>query len=341
MKEVLREDFMTVPARIVNMNRLGHALNVLADPPVMGLYVYHSNPAAIAPDQNAVLQGLAREDLFTVVHERFLTDTARYADVVLPATSSLEQSDLYRSYGTYCIQRAAAAIPPVGESRSNWEVFAQLAVAIGFTEPFFQQSADDLIDHLLAIPAPLREGTDPARLASGMAVELTSPPAPDSRFKTPLGRIELFNPRELEPLPSFLPTYGDRDGYPFRLMTAPSMFALNASFYELAELREKQGGMLLRMNRADAAGKRLTDGERVVAWNDLGEAVFILQVTDKVPAGVAVAEGVWWLEFAPGARTVNVLTSQRLTDQGGGSTFYDNCIDVRRECVPEKKTCQA
>lgn len=332
MKEVLREDFMAAPTRIVNMNRLGHALNELAGPPVMGLYVYHSNPAAIAPDQNAVLKGLARDDLFTVVHERFLTDTARYADIVLPATSSLEHSDLYRAYGTYCIQRAAAAIPPVGDSRSNWEVFALLARAMGFSEPFFRQSADDLIDQLLAIPAPLREGTDPARLAAGKAVDLTYRPDPDCRFTTPSGRIEILNQREQEPLPRFLPSHADRDaGYPFRLMTAPTMFALNASFYELAELREKQGGMLLLMNRADVAVKELTDGERVVAWNDLGEAVFILGVTEKVPTGVAVAEGVWWLEFAPGARSVNVLTSQRLTDQGGGSTFYDNRIDVRRE----------
>jgi anaerobic selenocysteine-containing dehydrogenase len=331
MKEVLREDFMATPARIVNMNRLGHALNELDAPRVMGLYVYHSNPAAVTPDQNAVLKGLARDDLFTVVHERFLTDTARFADIVLPATSSLEHSDLYRAYGTYCIQRAAAAIPAIGESRSNWEVFALLARAMGFPEQFFRQSADDLIDQLLAIAAPLREGTDPARLATGKAVELTLPTNSVRQFKTPSGRIEVLNPREPEPLPRWLPSYGDRDGYPFRLMTAPSMFSLNASFYELSELREKQEGMLLLMNRLDAAVKGLTDGERVVAWNDLGEAVFILRVTDKVPAGVTVAEGVWWLEFAPGARSVNVLTSQRLTDQGGGSTFYDNGIDVRKE----------
>ena len=203
MHEILREDFMARPTRIVNMNRLGHALNDLADPPVMGLYVYHSNPAAITPDQNAVLTGLARDDLFTVVHERFMTDTARFADIVLPATSSLEQSDLYRAYGTYCIQRAAAVIPPVGESRSNWEVFSLLARAMGFTEPFFRQSADDLIDHLLAIPAPLREGTDPARLAAGKAVELTPRPDPGRRFQTPSGRIEIFNPREQEPLPRY------------------------------------------------------------------------------------------------------------------------------------------
>ncbi len=332
MKEVVREDFMEKPARIVNMNRLGHALNELSDPRVMGLYVYHSNPAAITPDQNAVLRGLARDDLFTVVHERFMTDTARFADIVLPATSSLEQSDLYRAYGTYCIQRARAAIPPIGDSRSNWEVFALLARAMGFTEPFFRQSADDLIDHLLSIPTPLREGADPARLAAGKATELTPPSDAGLRFNTPSGKIEILNPREQEPLPRYRPPHADRDEtYPFRLMTAPTMFALNASFYEQEELRSRQQGMLLMMNPGDAARKGVADGERVVAWNDLGEAVFILRITEKVPPGVVVAEGVWWLEFAPGARSVNVLTSQRLTDQGGGSTFYDNRADVRKE----------
>ena len=122
------------------MNRLGWALNELNDPPVQSLYVYHSNPAAVTPDQNQVLKGLEREDLFTIVHERFMTDTARYADIVLPSTSSLEHSDLYRSYGTYCIQRAKPAIPPVGESKSNWEVFCLLAQGMGFDEPFFRSN---------------------------------------------------------------------------------------------------------------------------------------------------------------------------------------------------------
>lgn len=331
IREVLREDFMARPTRIVNMNRLGHALLELDGPPVMGLYVYHSNPAAVTPDQNAVLAGLARDDLFTVVHERFMTDTARFADIVLPATSSLEQSDLYRAYGTYCIQRAKAAIPPVGESKPNWEVFSLLARAMGFDEPFFRQGADDLIDRLLSLPAPLREGADLSPFSEGKAAELPLPPEACRQFRTPSGRIEILNPREKEPLPRWLPTHGEGDPYPFRLMTAPTLFALNASFYEQDELRERQRGMLLLMNPADAGERGIGDGERVVAWNDLGEAVFFARVTPMVPAGVVVAEGVWWLEFAPGSRSVNALTSQRLTDQGGGSTFYDNRVDVRKE----------
>jgi anaerobic selenocysteine-containing dehydrogenase len=126
---------------------------------------------------------------FTVVHERFQTDTTRYADVVLPATSSLEHSDIYRSYGSYFIQRAAAVIPPVGESRANWDVFAALAAKLGFEEPFFRQSADELIDLLLAEPAPLRDGIDTAGLAAGKGVELRTPNWPPERFVTRSGRL--------------------------------------------------------------------------------------------------------------------------------------------------------
>lgn len=329
MSEVTREDFMTTPARIINMNRLGEALNKVDNPPVKSLYVYHSNPAAVTPDQNSVISGLMRDDLFTVVHERFMTDTARYADILLPATSSLEHADIYRSYGTYLIQRAGRVIPPVGESRSNREVFALLAKAMGFEEEFFSQDTDLFIDHLLALQSPLREGIDCERLEEGRAVRLNVATG-QSRFFTPSGKIEIFNPAEKEPLPRYLPTHEEAGEFPLRLMTAPSLHSLNASFYERDDLRKKQGSMFLMINPADAKARNLSDGERVTAWNNLGEVAFLLKVSAAVQAGVAVAEGVWWLEFAPGRSSVNALVSQRLTDQGGGSTFYDNGIDVRK-----------
>jgi anaerobic selenocysteine-containing dehydrogenase len=329
MAAVTREDFMTAPTRVVNMNRLGEALTELADPPVMSLYVYHSNPAAVAPDQNAVIRGLLRDDLFTVVHERFMTDTARYADIVLPATSSLEQSDLYRAYGTYFLQRAAPVIPAVGESMANWDLFAHLAAAMGFDDPFFRQTADDLIDHLLSQPSPLREGIDLQRLAEGKAVRLTVR-TDQATFLTSTGKIELFNPAEPEPYPRYLPTHEERGEFPLRLMTAPNLHGLNASFNERDDLRELQGGMKLKMNGDDAVARDLKDGERVIARNGLGEVAFLLEVSPAVPAGVVVAEGVWWCEFAPGDRTVNALVSQRLTDRGNGSTFYDNRVEVTR-----------
>jgi anaerobic selenocysteine-containing dehydrogenase len=329
LHEVTREDFMAAPTRVINMNRLGEALTTLDGPPVRSLYVYHSNPAAVTPDQNAVLRGLCRDDLFTVVHERFMTDTARHADIVLPATSSLEQSDIYRSYGTYLIQRARAVIPPEGESLSNWDTFRRLAAAMGFDEPFFRQSADELIDHLLSQPSPLRDGIDRERLAAGKAVRLTVA-TDQSRFITPSGKIELFNPALAEPYPRYLPTHEEEGSYPLRLMTSPTLHGLNASFGERDDLREKQEKMKLLMHAADAAERGLQEGELVIAGNDLGEVVFHLEISPGVPQGVVVAEGVWWMEFAPGGRTVNALVSQRLTDQGGGSTFYDNRVEVRR-----------
>ncbi len=329
MDEVLRSDFLARPTRIVNMNRLGWALSDLDAPPVRSLYVYHSNPAVVAPDQNAVLGGLARDDLFTVVHERFLTDTARYADIVLPATSSLEHSDIYRAYGSYCVQRAGAVISPVGESKANWEVFGLLAEAMGFVDPFFRQTADQLIDRLLASSQRLWNGVaiDAEALAAGRGVEVRLPAAARTAFRTPSGKIEILNPREPRPLPDFFPPYGGDE--PFRLMTAPANYGLNSSFRERDDLRQKDDHPLLQINPADAERKGLRDGHPVVAFNQLGEVGFTLQITPAVPQGVVVAEGVWWLDQAAGPRTVNALTSQRLTDQGGGSTFYDNTVDVR------------
>jgi anaerobic selenocysteine-containing dehydrogenase len=347
---VTREDLQTRPARLVNMNRLGHALTELDEPPVMSLYVYNSNPAAVAPDQNAVLSGLAREDLFTVVHERFPTDTVRFADVVLPATTSLEHVDLYRSYGQYAIQRARAAIPPVGEAKANWDVFRLLASAMGFEDPHFRLSADDLVDRLLGSPAPLREGLDRAALEEERAVMLQLPRDAKERFRTPSGKIEILNPRLAHPLPRVLPTHVElasrdarpsgtgalpteasrRGPSPLRLMTAPSLYGLNSSFLqEREDLRKKAGAMALRMSPADATARALRHGDLVEAWNDRGEVVFTLEVTESVPEGVVVAPGVRRLEEARGARTVNALTSQRLTDEGAGSTFYDNAVDVR------------
>ena len=329
MSEITREDFMAGEPRVVNMNQLGHALNSLGNPPIQSLYVYHSNPASITPDQNQVLKGLAREDLFTVVHERFMTDTARYADIVLPSTSSLEHSDIYRAYGNYCVQQVKPAIPPVGESKSNWEVFSLLAQAMGFPEPFFRQSADDLIRHVLSIPAPLRKGIDEKAFAAGKAVEIPLPEGYKTQYKTPSGKLEILNPKEARPLPCHLPPHGGKE--PYRLMTAPSLYALNSSFREREDLRRQDKAMFLQMNPGDAREKGLKDGERVVAFNDLGEVSFILQLTPRVPPRVAVAAGVWWLEHCPGRRSVNALTSQRLTDMGRGSTLYDNTVDVRKE----------
>jgi anaerobic selenocysteine-containing dehydrogenase len=328
LSPLLREDLQPRPTRSVNMNELGRVLAELRDPPIRAMYVWCSNPAAVAPDQNAVLRGLSREDLFLVVHERFMTDTARHADVVLPATTSLEHADLYRSYGHYALQRARPVIPPLSEARPNWEVFRALAAAMGFDEPIFRMTADEAIDLVVAhLRAPWLRGVDPAALAAGRAVELVPPPGP--RWATPSGKIELLNPREPEPLPRVVAAHSEGDPLPLRLVTAPALHTLNSTFQERPELRERAGGMVLQLGPEEAAARGLSDGQRVVAANHQGEADFVLRVREGVPPGVAVAEGVFWLAHTPGARNVNALTSQRLTDRAGGSTFYDNRVEVR------------
>jgi len=329
MAKLLREDFQPGPTRLVNMNRLGEALDPAMDPPVKALYVYHSNPAAVAPDQGAVRVGLLREDLFTVVHERFLTDTARYADLVLPATSSLEHPDLYRAYGHYGVQKVAAALPPQGEARSNWRTFQALAGRMGFEEPFFRQSEDDLIEALLADPSPWLADTERTALTEGRPARL-SPPALPPPFGTPSGKVEILNVREPEPLPRPLPAHAEGDPEPLALVTAPSLYSLNSTFQEREDLLARQVAATIRLSPGNAAARGISSGDEVTAFNGRGEVRLTAEVTDRVPEGVAVVEGVAWSAFSKGRATVNALTSQRLTDRGGGSTFYDHRIDVRR-----------
>lgn len=325
---VTREDFMTTPTRIINMNRLGTVLNSLAGPPLMGLYVYHSNPAAIAPDQNAVIRGLERDDLFTVVHERFLTDTARYADIVLPATSSLEHPDLYRSYGSYQAQRCSAVIPPIGQSKSNWDTFCLLAQGMGWQEPFFRQSADDLIEQLLAEPNSWRDQATTERLRQGEPVLLTPPASPRGPWLTRSGKIELLNPAEPEPLLRLLPTHAEQDGFPLRLQPSVSPHSLNSSFNERDDLLARRGAPTLLMHPDDATDRGLRDNMTVLVHNHEGRLELLLRTTEQVPPGTVVTEGVYRLDRTPAGRGINVLTSQRLTDRGEGSTLYDCAVEV-------------
>ena len=327
---ITREDFIDKPTRIVSINRLGEALTGgVTEPPIMGLYVYHSNPASVYPDQNSILRGLSREDLFTVVHERFMTDTALYADIVLPATTSVEHDDAYRSYGHYGLQRVKSCIPPLAAAKSNWETFCLLAGEMGFDEPIFRQSAAELLDQLFEKPGSWLAQVDWQKLQAGEPVTLPLPENYKMQFRTASGRIEIVNPRETPELPDWFPPYGGSGE--FYLMTAPSLYSLNSSFNESAELVAKKGPMSLTMNPLDAERLALMDGQRVLAYTELGEVTFVLKIADSVPVGVVVADGVSWLREAPGRRTINALTSQRLTDRGKGSTFYDTKVDVRAE----------
>lgn len=323
---ITREDFKKSTTRTINMNELGYALNEVNNPPIKSLYVYHSNPAAVAPDQNQVLKGLEREDLFTVVHERFITDTAKYADIVLPATTSLEHSDIYKAYGHYSIQRAYGVIPPVGEAKSNWEVFCTLAKAMNIDEPFFNQSADSLIDSILLKPSSWLASAKIETLNEGKAVELPLSDGYKTKFKTPSGKIEILNKNEKDILPKYFKPHGDNGE--FWLINSPDARLLNSSFNEREDLT-KINKMLLKMNPEDATRMKLKDDQLVSVYNERGEVIFKMKITTKIPKGVVVTEGVWWLEHAIGKRSINALTSQRLTDKAGGSTFYDVKVNVR------------
>jgi anaerobic selenocysteine-containing dehydrogenase len=202
---------------------------------------------------------------------------------------------------------------------------------MGWNHPFFKQSATDLIEQLLAYDTPWRDSSVSEQLRQGQPVLLTPPTAPKRTWLTPSGLIQIRNERETEPLPRPLPTHAATDGFPLRLQPATTPFALNSSFYERDDLRTRQECMQLLMNRSDADLRGLIDGQTVIARNDRGRVTFTLRISEQVPPGTVVTEGVWWREFIAGERGVNALTSQRLTDGGRGSTLYDVTVEVQGE----------
>lgn len=326
-KIVNREDWKQPGKRHINMCRIGEALHDTTNP-IKSLFVYSSNPACTAPDQNAVIAGLLRDDLFTVVHERFLTDTANYADIVLPATTSVEHNDIYGSYGQYTLGIGRAIIPPLGKSKSNWQVAQLLAKAFGMDDPFFVQSEEDLIDQLVASTAKWPTPVDTDALRRTEPTTLTLPEHYKMNFLTPSGKIEIRNDQEAMPLPDYVPPHGDDGAY--QLVNSPDPRILDSSFNERDELTATKT-QTLWMHPADAAAANLHEGEQVVAFNERGGVEFTLHITEKTAPHQVVAEGVWWIARGHGDRSINALTSQRLADKGGGSTFYDVCVSVAKK----------
>jgi anaerobic selenocysteine-containing dehydrogenase len=333
-----RPDWLEKPTRTVNMTDLGKALSEWRDPPLKFLYVHGSNPAATAPEQNRVLAGLAREDLFTVVHDRFLTDTARYADIVLPAVTFAESSDLYKSYGHLYLQYAPRAIEPLGESRANLEVFQAMGRALGLRDPWFERSVEDFVRLLLDTPHPNFRGVDPERVLRGERFRLDLPRGRSGfadRFATPSGKLEFVSSDlEAQGLPAVVDYTGDPfntrpDLYPLRLLTPPAHAYLNSSFGAMASARRQEGDEpSLLIHPADADG--IESGDEVEVHNELGSVRMRARVTDDTQPGTVVAEGTWWPGHTPGGKGINCLTSDRLTDLGGGSTFHDNRVALRR-----------
>lgn len=337
---VLREDLAPSAVRTINMVQLGQALTALDKPPVKGLHVYHSNPAVVAPDSQRVIAGLERDDLFTVVHEHLLSETARYADLVLPATTSLESTDIYRSYGHYYLQMARPVIAPMGETRSTLAIFQELARRFSFTDNCFSRDEEETIRDLLETDSPYFEGVTFKNLAKGKPVRLNVPRQIFSEgFGTPSGKVEFYSEamaeQGLDPLPDGRPSVDEEGQGRFRLqmITPPRHQFLNSSFSEIDYLRNQAGKPTIMIHPRDAAERDIEDEGLVRVYNARGECSLYAQLTKDTSPGVTVVEGLYWPRFMPGNRGINQLTSQRLTDMGRGCAFHCNLVEVEPVAV--------
>ena len=335
MDAVLREDLAPTGVRSINMVQLGQALTALDDPPVKALHVYHSNPAVVAPDSARVLAGLECKDLFVVVHEHLMTETALYADLVLPATTFLESTDLYRSYGHYYLQMARPVIEPVAEARSTLAIFQDLASRFGFTEDCFSETEEEIIRNLLSSGSPYLETITFDDLADGRPIRLNVPENPFAKgFGTPSGKIEFYSQtmrdQGLDPLPNGEPSVDDEGQGQFhlQLITPPWRQFLNSTFNEIEYLRSQAGEPTIMINPKDAAARGIEEKMRVRVFSKRGECYLFAHLTENTAPGVTVIEGLYWPRFMLKNRGVNQLTSQRLTDMGQSCAFHCNLVEV-------------
>ena len=348
------------------MTQLAEALHgELPGPPVQALFVYNSNPAAVCPDQSRVLSGLARDDLFTVVHEQFQTDTADYADILLPATTQLEHFDIHGSYGHLYVQANNAAIAPLGEAKPNTEVFRLLARAMGFEPELFDVSDESLAAGSLGTRKAERgtrnENHEESSLRSALRaprsaldgitldavkkgpVRLNLPaewaPFADGGFPTPSGKCEFYSAREAragrDPLPAYVPPHEDPQTrpdlaakYPLQMLTPPAPSFLNSSFVNVESLRRAAGEVTLEIHPADAARRGIAHGQTVAVFNDRGRFHARAIVGESVKPGVVVSLGSWWTRYTADGANCNTTTSTALTDLGAAATFYDNLVEV-------------
>jgi anaerobic selenocysteine-containing dehydrogenase len=335
-----REDLSPAGTRTINMSRLGETLTKIDDPPVKAIVVYNSNPGAVAPDRENVVAGLKREDLFTVVLEHFQTDTADFADVLLPATTQLEHTELHKAYGHTYLMYNARAIEPLGESLPNSEIFRRLAAKMGLDFPELQESDEEMMRATLKhMPFTLEELQERASIR----LDIEKPHRPYKRgakLRTPSGKIDIDSARGaaqgLDRLPEYVPPYEseERDPelvrrLPLTLISPPAHAFLNSTFVNVASLRRSAGKPMLEIHADDAAARGITAGARVSIFNDRGAFTAEAVVTDRVRPGVVVAPSVWWPKLTDDRNNANHTTSQAVTDIGGGATFYDNQVDVR------------
>jgi len=349
--------------RVVNMSSLATALTKVDDPPVKAVFVYNSNPAAVAPNHNEVIRGFKREDLFTVVHEQFLTDTTDYADIVLPATTFFEQKEIVKSYGHYYLQMSHQAISPMGEARTNVETFRALALRMGFDDDCFKDSVEQMMDSALDNPtnkflaginrerlerensvrlnfAAPSNGGHPERseLKASAAEGSAFLPFAHGGFETPSGKAELYSEslkqQGLDPVATFIPPTESRHSaraknYPLEILTRKSDNHLNSSFCNLPAHQKMEEPRLLEISANDAAARNIREGDRVRVFNDRGSIHLKARVNGATQRGV-VAARLDWAKLNPDGVNVNVLTSEKLTEIGAGATFYSCLVEVEK-----------
>jgi anaerobic selenocysteine-containing dehydrogenase len=323
------------PARLVNMSHLGDALLHLNQPPIKAMVVYNSNPAAIAPHQSKVTQGLQREDLFTVVLEQMRTDTADYADILLPVTTFLEHTDLYKAYGHYHLQLARPALPAAGETKSNVEIFRLLAKRMGFPEPCFDDSEDDLLRTVLDTPSEYLHGITLERLDAEKSIPLNLTtggqpflPFATGGFKTPSQKFE-FGASHLHYSAPFESRLGEPSllkKFPLELISSKNDDGMNSTFGYRTGVSEQTSQ--LSIHAADAAPRGIVNGAKVKVFNDRGACYFTARITSDVQTGVLRAPSVGWHRGTRERLGINHLTSERLTDIGGGPTFFSCLVEV-------------
>lgn len=357
--------------RTINMNRLGDALSLdrarlaaahyaprpvdrkpspaEAGPPVKALLVYNSNPAAVAPQQAAVLAGLGREDLFTVVLEQFQTDTADFADFVLPATTQAEHWDLQRMYGHHYLALNRPAISPIGQARPNSAIFRGLAQAMGYTDSGFYEDDETVLRNFVeAQDHPIYESVTWETLLDQSFVRLNLPrpylPFADGNFPTPSGKCEFYSERMAQdgydPLPTYTPPKtetplagrGTSSSSTLVCISPPAHSFLNTSFSHVERLRGREKEPLLWIHPQDATARQIEEGARLRIWNELGAVSLTAHVTDDIIAGTVLAPGIWWNKHSPDGRNVNQLTPQDETDMGASASFYD--VRVYVELTP-------
>lgn len=343
-----RPDLSPAGTRTINMSLLGEALARpdagVGGPPVRALVVYNSNPGAIAPDHQAVVRGLKRDDLFTVVLEHFRTDTCDYADWVLPATTQLEHLDLHWSYGHVYASLNLPAIAPLGHALPNTEIFRRLAARMQMDHPCLRDDDDTLVAQALETTAPQMKSVTLERLRRDgwVRLDLPTPYAPyaNGGFRTPSGKCEFYSARMkemgLDPLPSFTPPYESPTSspdlakkYPLTLISSPAHQFLNSSFVNVGPLQRAAREPEVALHPHDAERRGIIDGARVVVQNDRGHFTATARHREGIREGVAWAPGVWWAKLSADGVNVNTTTSQRLTDMGGGAVFYDNLVEIR------------